>query len=333
MKINKGDYLVIEYERKMHLTKALAPAHKDSVEVVLEKLCHIPNQRYTTTVELKDLVLNLGSEPKPGKVYGLDVTNLFCGRKLHEDFGLINFFYRPSKQVVKDLWAAFNKVAKILNKRGLSFLLDDLIWEILPYTNEAYAGMYLRSNKEGNSPRIQIRPEIMPASEYVYVILHELAHHLHLGFATGKKLNASWLRLFNTSIRVVNIKKETSSSLLDALLAQEDVPSAFRGQLEEEDALAFKWVLRTISQINALSIKELDILFEADAKDDIRKIWPVRNIHRKDLAPVISEYATKNYRETIAEAVSFVMVGKKLPEPIVKLVEKTISYAKTNREK
>jgi hypothetical protein len=68
-------------------------------------------------------------------------------------------------------------------------------------------------------------------------------------------------------------------------------------------------------------------------KDDIRGLWPLRNIPRKELAPIVSEYATKNHKELFAESFAYLLTGKKLPEPIVRLLEKSISHAKANVEK
>jgi hypothetical protein len=336
MRISKGEYFIGKDSdsKKTYLAKALEDSHGKSVEAVSEKNSHIPGMRHTFTQDLSTVILNLGDKPFPGKVHGHDVSTLFTKRLTHDVFGDVFFFYRPDKQVLTDLKESMNKVAERLKRQGLSFLLDGVIFEVLPYNGEKYAGMYMKSKNEKIPNRMQIRPEIMPASEYAYVWYHEIGHHLHLSFCTGsKKLNASWLKLFNTSIRVETIKKDKSQQLLDALIGGEECPSDFKRGLDEEDALAFKWLIRTISQVNGLSIQDLDTLFEADMKDEITKVWPVRNIPRKELAPIVSEYATVNFKELFAECFAFYMTKKKLPEPIVKLMERSISYAKANRDK
>lgn len=332
MRIAKGDYLVIGIDSKKHLMRALTDVSDKTFEAVSEKMCHIQALRNTATMSTRDVVLNLGPNPAPGKVYGLDVSSLFCGRKVHDDIGTIQFFYKPDKQVVADLWAAFSKVNKILGKRGLDFLLRDISWEVIPHNGEKYAGMFTQGKGEKTPRRIQLRPDSLPATEFTYLILHEVAHNMHFNFVTSKKLNALWIRLFNTSIKPVSVTKEMSKSLLESMLSQEDVPSAFKGQLNEEQALAFKWVTRTISQVSQISLKELDTLFEADMRDDIKALWPIRTLHHKDLAPIVTAYATKSHKELFAESMAFHLTGKKLPEPITRLVEKTISHAKSNQE-
>lgn len=331
MIIKRGDYFIAKDGTTNYVARALEDS-KQSVEAVLEKLCHIPSVRHTLTVEQSNLVVNLGQRPQHGKVYGCDVTSLYYKKKDHPIFGPVYFFYKPDPQVVKDLWKSMDRVHNILKKRGLEFLLDEIVWEVVPHFKEKYSGMFIKS--KGKLPnRIQIRPEIMPASSYDYVLLHELGHHMHLNFATGKQLNAHWLRLFNTSIRVATVRKEVSANLLEQLMEQEDLPSDFKSTLSEEDALSYKCIIRTIQSVNALSIKDLDTLFEAGSRDDIRKVWPLRTLPRKELSPVVSEYATKNYRELFAETFAFVLSKKKLPDPIVRLLEKSISYAKVNQSK
>lgn len=334
MHISKHDYLIIRDQKRYVLARALGDvkSSKADVDCVWEKLCHMSSQRTVFSAPQKDVVLNLGSNPAPGKVYGHDVSALYYTKKAHDEFGDIHFFYKPEKEVVKNLWAALDKVAKILTKHKLQFLLEDVVFEVMPFNGEKYAGMFIKSKGDKILSRIQIKPEALPATEYGYVLLHELGHRLHLDFIKSKKINATWLKLFNTSIRVATVKKEVSAAILEDLLGQEDLPSDFKGQLGEDDALAFKWIVRTIQSVNALSIKDMDTLFEADMKDEIRKLWPVRTIPRKELEPVVSEYATKNYKELVAESFAFHLIGKKLPEPIVRLVEKTISLAKVKQE-
>jgi hypothetical protein len=327
---NVNDYVLARHGKKPYLGKVLEADSKEVI-VQVEELCHVSALRIVNTLKTEEVILNIGPNPTSGKIYGVEVGTRFYGRKTHDTFGTINWFYRPSKQVTADLNVAFDKAFLILKKHKLEFLLDDIVWEILPYSNEMYCGMFLKSKNETRPNRIQIKPEIMPSSEYVYCIIHELMHHLHLSFVKSKKINANWIKMFNTSIKSVNITKKLSQELLDALMQQEDNVSTFKGQLSEDEALAYKDIIRTISRDHSITVKELDLLFEADLKDEIKSVWPMRDISRKELAPIVSLYATTKTVELVAEACSFYLVSRKLPKPIVDLVEKTISYAKANK--
>jgi hypothetical protein len=310
--------------------------HKGIVSGFLTKDSHISSLKSSVEVPIKDVIINLGAEPYPGKVHGCDLNNLYTGKKLHTHFGQIHFFYKPAPEVGQNLFAALDKVYKVLKQNRLEFVVqpDTCMWEVLPFHGEKYAGMYCRSKKPETSPhRLQIRPEIMPSSDYPYVIYHELAHHLHKEFATGSKLQAAWIQLYSSTIKVSSIRKDQSTEMLEALLTQEDPPSAYKSVLSEEDAQIYKLILKNIQQNHQISVKELDLLFEADYRDDIRSVWPTRGIAKKDLAPVVSEYALTKWTELVAESVAYRLTGKKLPKEVEALVDKTFSYARSNHEK
>jgi hypothetical protein len=282
------------------------------------------------------VIINLGPEPYPGKVHGCDVTNLFRGKKQHADFGDINFMFKPDPEVGTKLMEAFTKAYKVLKQARLDFIVqpDTCIWEVLPHHGEKYAGMYIRSKNTEKSPhRFQVRPESMPANDWPYILYHELGHHLHKEFATGSKLQAAWIQLYNSTIKVSNIKREQSTELLETLLAQEDRPSDFKSSLSEEEALIYKLILKSIQQNHSISVKELDLLFEADYKDDIKAVWPTRGVSKKDMAPVVSDYSLKAWYELFAESVAFRLSGKKLPKEVEALVDRTFSFARSNHEK
>jgi len=310
---------------------------KSIVYGTLEKNSHIPQMRSSIEIPVKDVLINLGSNPHPGRVYGVDTSLLYRGRKVNDYFGPVYWFYKPDSDVGKDLNDSLDKVFKTLKQNRLDFIVDTTtcIWEALPFNGEKYAGMYIRSkNTERRPNRFQIRPEIMPSTSYPYVIFHELGHHLHFEYVTGTKLNASWVRLYNTSIKQKLIKKEQSVELMDRLTGQTELlPSDFKTDLGEEDTYAYRMILRNISKQHSLSVRELDLLFEAGYLDDIREVWPIKGLSEKDLAPIISEYACKNVKELFAESFAFYMTKKKLPTSVVSLLEKSISYARVNHEK
>lgn len=305
------------------------------LEGYIEKDAHVSSLRVSFEIPVKDVVLDLGTNPHPGSVYGFDTTNRFFTRKVHDFFGPICFFYKPDKAVAKKIFDAFDAAAKIIQKAGFDFPAGISVWEIVPKESKGkWAGYFRKSKKpETNPHRFSIKPESAPDSEWVYIILHEFSHYLHSSAMTGAKLNAAWIKLFNTSIRVRTIRKELSISLLENLVAGEDRPSDFKSSLDEDGRNAYNWILRTIKADHSVSIRELDTLFEADSKDEISNLWPQRTLHHKDLQPIVSEYATTAVHELIAESLAFYWTRRKLPSSITKLVEKSLSFAKANQEK
>jgi hypothetical protein len=258
---------------------------------------------------------------------------IFERRVIQDDFGALNLFYDPSDEVVGNLKKAFSAAYASLKAKGLDFIVQPqtCVWEIYPYDGGKYAGMYKRNSKpEKNPHRLSIMPEhtAYDHSWYSYVILHELAHHMHSEFVVGRQLNAKWIDLYSTSVPARDILKADTDRLLKALLEGEDLPSAFKGQLEEADEEAYKLILKAIKQQHKLGVKELDVLFVAEFNDQIKALWP-ETVVANDLNPLVTEYATKNYRELFAEAFAYYMTGRELPQEVKELVEESISYAKS----
>jgi hypothetical protein len=274
-----------------------------------EHFAHLPKHRKLFEVPTKDVAVDLGPSPYPGTVFKFDTSHLYSGRKIvHEFFGDIYFFYKPQKEVGQTLMKAFDKAAEILQRYRCP-APENTVWEVNPKEMKGkWAGFFKSSKYLDKMPdRFSIKPESVPITlmTLVYVIIHEYGHWFHHHLMKSPKVNATWIKVFNTSIKPQTIDKETSKRLLDSLLAGEERPSDFKGQLEEDDRNAFNWILRTISQDHAVGIRELSILFDANQLDEISSLWPKRTLNKKDLQPVVSEYACKSYSELWAESMAF----------------------------
>lgn len=331
--VAKGDYILAESPEYKEAVLMKASGSRDGVvSGVLVKFQNIPELRTVLDVQAQNVILNLGPTPMRGKVYGHDVSNLYRGSVDHEHFGRLCFMYKPDPETKKSIVRGFNLAYKKLQKFGLEQLArDNIVWEINPPGKEKYAGMYIPAKTKAKvqvPARIMIRPEILTAPEFPYVVLHELGHHLHSTYMRSPKLEAAWIKLFNTSIKVVPVSRADCEQMLESLVAGEERPSAFRKSLEEDQQLMFRWIIRHISQNHSVTIRELDHLFEGEELDEIRQLWPQKAVPTKELDPIISEYATKSYRETLAEAFAMHLTGTQFPKHIIKLTERTIAYAK-----
>lgn len=301
----------------------------------LEKDSHVRALRKTVEVPKKDIIVNLGRDPKPGKAYDCDLTALYKGRKTHDQWGTLFWFYKPNPEVGERIVKSFDKCARILKQQRLDFTIqpESSIWEIQKYKDEKYCGMYKHSRDPQKNPhRFIFRPEMVEPKDYAWVILHEHAHHLEREFMHSKSLRGQWVQLYNSTILVEDIDKKVCKDLLEQFLTQEALPSDFKGQLDEESALALKWILKHIKQQHKLSIKELDVLFDAGFKDDIREVWPVSGVSMNDLQPLVTDYATKSWRELWSESVSLHLTGVQLPKSVVNLVEKSLSHVRTQND-
>ena len=328
--MEREDILVVRQEKQTFALKVLSAG--SIIKGTLVKNSHYPNQSQAAVEVLPQHVLvNLGKNPRPGSVYGVDVTHVI-GKKYHDDFGQIFFMYKPKKEVGEALMKSFSIAASKLKKAGLGFAVGDGIWEVRSADEGGkYAGKYVPSRNEKMPPVFAIRPEKCAISDFPYVVYHEMAHHIHKRYVTSTKLQAKWIQLFNTSIKLQSIPKAESLAIMEMALGSEGPLQDVLSDMSDDQQLAFRHIMKLIRQDHSVSLKELNLLKEAEQLDEIRDLWPQRTIHKKELAPVVSEYATKAVDELIAESIAFYLSGKKLPVNISTLVEKTLSHAKSNQ--
>ncbi len=305
----------------------------------LEKTPHI--QEVTVSARRSDVILNLGKHPKPGKVYGFDLGRLYLGSKEHKAFGEIHFFTNPDEKEVKSLWNALDTVTEKLNKHRLSGVLElPCVFEVVPKHGK-YAGMYMHSKNLDTTPSrlsISIGEDVLETASignYTYVMAHELGHLIHFQcLSEYPKLNAQWVELFAGTIGPRVVEAERCLEIGKSLLANTELGlRGFQGEADEETKDDLKLILKWLREVKSVTSKEIDLLLQADTKSATKAFkaaWPGVDIVSKSLKPTITEYATKNYRETVAEAMAFYLCGKKLPEDVTELVEKSFSLARNH---
>lgn len=328
MLIQKKDYVVVEIKPGKNRLAKVKTVDDEMISVVYTVNQHIQELREFEDVKVEQVILNLGPTPKPGSVYGCSTESLFQATTDHSDFGKLYWMYKPEPQVVKSVHTAFNIVLKKLKKYGLEDLAqDEVVWECHPYFKQKWAGMYMHA-KEGRS-RILVRPEHSPADSYPYILAHEIGHRIHRQWLQHSGTEAKWVKLYNTSIQVSPIDPALCKSMVKRLSPDFRLKDLKKSLDDDDEKLALKNILRTIKTNHGLTPHELDLLLKADEVDEVRDLWP-EHIDVKALAPVISEYATVNYAETIAEAIAMHLTGIQLPKSVVKLTERTLALAKAN---
>lgn len=341
--INKGDYCVAEVaneegKAKRYLLKVTGfSSDGKEINSRLEDVPHI--KEVGITVQSKQVILNLGRKPYPGKVYGFDLERLYLTSHEHDAFGDVHFFCRPSKEEIKKLWSSMDHVAEKLKKHGLSRVFElPCTVEVIP-KNGKYAGRYIHpANLTKNPGRLQfsVGEETLKTASinsYSYVVFHELGHLIHFqALKDFPKLNAQWVELYSSSIGPLAVTGERSMEIGKSLLANPEAGmKGFYSEADEETRAELKLILKWVREIKNIHTKELDLLLRADSKSAIKvfkSIWPIIDVQSKALKPIISEYATKDVFECVAESFAFYMCNKKLPERVTELLEKSLGLAR-----
>ena len=284
----------------------------------------------------EDVVANLGLKPTPGKAYGFDLSKLYRGeRSLHPDFPEFHVFSIPTKENRLAFSEDIGKLLKLLKRNSIEFLLEETAWEIVP-KNGKYSGMFMRSKDVRQQPdRIQIAvtDETRVLEEglgFRYVLAHELGHKMHLRYAGPEKypkLNAKWLQLYQTSIERRETGKDTCRSLLNKLVKAETFMEFTRG-LTEDERKSLRVILHFIRLEHNLSKLEVGILHSTRDPERLKQIWPSKDLFGAKANPILTLYATKNFKELVAETFALHLLGKSVPKALSELMDSTIAQAR-----
>jgi hypothetical protein len=197
--------------------------------------------------------------------------------------------------------------------------------------------MYKHSGKPEASPHrvlLSIGESILAkasAASYTYVYLHEHCHAIHFQLLHEQpNLNAQWVKMFTTTVSSRNLGSARLAELGKAVIGFEGSVKDFMKSSEVEVQADVKLIFRWLHENRNLSHKEVEVLKtskSASAKETLESVWPTSSVRSKKLKPLVTEYATRNFRELFAEACSLYIMGKELPANVVSLVEKSLTLA------
>lgn len=326
--MKKDDYLIYKVlseksPTKFYLAQAVKPVDGGLLVTEHEDI-HI--KRVQTTIEKWQVVINLGDKPEAGKVYGHDLGHLFkrtvstdCGSDVHL------FTDLKPKAEAKSLEGLVS-AKKVLKKHGLGSIHNQPIFLEIHNKKEKYAGMF-KPSKDHSKIILNVTDLNMSELYSDYVYIHEYAHAIdHYYLSKSTEIMARWVRLYLQTIKPSTLSLKDARTLYKPMKGMLSI-SEWRKNLTEEQQPMVGLVLRHIKQSHKAVASDITKLLAADDHETIKAFWPTEDIHSTELAPLISEYATKNVAETIAESLAYYMLGRKLPKGIVTLCEDSIQYA------
>lgn len=328
--MKKNDYLVCKMHNalgdKPHyfLARAIKPANSGKGLIVsLEKDKHWSPKRIE--VELSSIVLNLGKEPEAGMVYGQDLEHIYRGA-IEVPYGILVHKFSAFEESVDDqIKTAFTKAFKILKSAGLLGMTQlPMLYEVKQKTSK-YAGFF--KARKDMSVITLCTHDLQTTEINSYVLLHEIAHALDHFLLNSKELRARWVKLYMQSVKSTTVTLEEARAMWKPFTESTSVghwKSAFEDDAEKAKT---NLIVRMIKQAHGITARDINALMDAEEFDVLKPLWPREALHSTEFNPLITEYATRNVKETLAEAVALYLTDTKLPKVVVRLVEDTIQHA------
>lgn len=299
----------------------------------------------STTVEisLANIVCNFGKDPAiQSKVFGYDFSSRYVGSKEHPKFGDIHFFYEPDPEAGKKLWKAFDVVHSCLKQRGLDTMVDlPIVYEAV--SRKKYLGLFKMPGDVDKAPaRCVINSghyEEVSLPLLTHCIAHELSHGIdHFYLHSHPQLRAKWYDLYVQTALCGVPDRDDLNDLRKIVLANKTMKDVSRELSDDPDRSALlRQILTFMRKVRGIDPFTLNLVMTADLdlkKDRLREIWPSIPdlVSSKKLAPIVSEYATKETGELIADSLAMTIVGSEIDKRAKKLAEQTLEFAaKRNR--
>lgn len=317
MNISVNDYIVINGENpllgKVTKTNPLQARLQPDDE----------NIQHTVDVSLEDVLAVLGEKPVEGYVYGIDTTNIYKASREIPPFGTLNYYISVPKETRKSLQLAFSSVSKKLDRLSFPLYDDDFIFNCKKLSGKV-AGMYLPSEL----PVVTIDPTKAEPKDYPFIISHELGHHVLSNYVSLKGVS-HWIKIYSQYIESLDIENKSIRSIKESFEDSKNTPKEYRQDLTDDDRLVFDSCIKAACKQLKITSKEAENLSDMSPLYDA---FPV-TLRKLTYEPVISLYATKNYKEFFCEAFAMFVTNRPLPDNIRKAMDRTIKIAKTRRDK
>lgn len=337
MNASKGDYLLVKEgeKAKPYLIK-FTKVSDGSVVGTREEDRHIDPQ--VVEVSPKHVLINLGDDPKVKKVDGVTISDRFVTSVVHPVWGDVHVLTKVSKEDRDLLKASLDRTARKVEKLGLAHLIEGTITEVRSKQGK-WAGKYKHGH--GDDPaRMIYAPEWADGSAKAmdYVVLHEFGHRVRYAGVKSPKIRARWLHYYNRSISRTVVTTDDIKEIMKGL-ANPDGETSLNQTLKEiaaendERTPQLKTLARWFKQVRHLSFRDLGVIWEAGEMDAFNALWPDSDVDSSELAPIVSEYATKNVEELFAESFAYHCTAQKLPSKISDLLEKTLERVEVAEKK
>ena len=321
--VDKDDYIVVRIGKKNKLCFAHNPKRNTAY---IEDTMNL-DEPVTIEYDANTLIANLGSDPAPGKAYGVDVNPHYGDYQ--SPIGRVHLYRKLEDDEKKAVDISIKKILKKVEEQGLGKVFPITRIEI-HNSKGKWAGEYRITNKGGEvSDVIKLHPKLLADQVHnQYIWAHEIGHAIWFRYVP-EKIRAQWLELYNESTKVSKAKKSQMEDLCTSLVASQESVREFQRNIEGEELAMFKEALAYMKKIHKMSAEDVNVLLNQNNKV-LARIWPT-SASISSTECNWTEYAKVSVQELFAEAYAYTTIGtKNFPPEVIKLLEKSLKAAKAS---
>lgn len=327
MNFNKGDFLIVENAIGRNSLIRISEVDKKTVSGADQTMKRNAEgkyeKRFKMTVKHKDVIVNLGPTPPPGKVYGVNIEPLLK-KEPTKIAGDILFFTRADEEQVATIKKAVVRTFKQLKKKrlgGISVSIE------VRKSEGKYAGYYQFLPK-AEEDVLCIKPSLEMATpeDMKYIISHEYAHGIWFRMMRPENV-ARWIALYDKHMAPTAVSGDALQEIYNEICDAGSV-RGYMKECDDETLAAIKSCLKHIRSVHGIDRNHLDHLLRHG--HDISEYWP-EYVEFSERNVIVSEYAMKSPEELFAEAFSFWFCGRSLPKDVQKLLDRSLAQLSKGR--
>uniref|UniRef100_A0AB39CE77 Metallopeptidase n=1 Tax=Pseudomonas phage HRDY3 TaxID=3236930 RepID=A0AB39CE77_9VIRU len=322
--VEQDDYIIVKVGKKNELAFAHSPKRNTAY---IERTMNT-DAPVTFEYDGNTLIANLGKDPLPGKVHGVDIQPHYG--TIDTPMGPMHM-YRKLNDAEKDaIRIAQKKIVKKFESLGLEKLFPFTSLEV-HNPRGRWAGMYQVSFKSGEAvDKVKLFAKILDDQIYnQYVFAHECGHGIWYRYVP-ERIRALWLEQYNAMTAVTKAKKSELADQCQSLIASSLSIRDFQRDLEGDELAMFKEALGYLKKVHKMSPEDVNVLLNQNSKV-LAEIWPTSaSISNADsLAALHGPYAAVSVQEMFAEIFAAHIKGDHVGKTLTKLLEKTLKVARS----
>lgn len=273
-----------------------------------------------TRVPEDQVILNLGTNPEEGSVYGCKIL-LRHGQSVEPWGPVFNYIDGITDEQMKGIHTGTKKVYELYKGLGLDGIFPLRI-ELHPVKGK-YDGDYTTVNlAKEPMDKVRYRPKEPQNVNYImHLAAHEFAHGLQNRLMTDE-FHVEWIKLYHAHL-VEGVATTKQLSKLYRNVAKKGSFELARASLSEDEEAQLDAVLAYIHENHYLDFERIERMLAGGV--DIQPLWPTTELPVNYMESPIGEYSQKNPAEFFCESVRLYLMKEKLPKQIQKLVERTFT--------
>lgn len=290
----------------------------------------------TAQCTVKDIMVNLGSDPELGSVYGVALEP-FRKTIRHPQWGDVHLFHKLTAAQLREIKLALDRSFKDLTKLKIDGLLDagNIAIEVRPRKGKNRGMYYWKQKGDTAADRLLFRvfddPEKDLSSLFRECIAHEMGHALYWRGMT-RKTRAKWLRLFEefcsfSEHSAADVQRIGKKFLHSFTHVKEFRNSMAQDETQEDQVILFDSCIAQLCGDHRMSVVEINGAIDGEDSALIQSLWPKKELRYSDFEEELGEYAMTNVKEFFAEAMRLYVIGTKLPQKIRSAMEATLRMA------